>query len=147
MFNATTKKKNQQRLIGPILTTEPIEVPPVNQTATPIWIRLPKSGKSCPFTGLSRSTLNNLILGKNPQVKSVSLRQHHAIRGCRIILLQSLLEFIEGMAKAQSSTHSAAANAVVERVDNKTNPAVNADGKAETRRAAKSKPRATRTQQ
>lgn len=132
VLNTTPSKKNQQCLTGPVFTTIPIEMPPVNSTAIPIWIRLPKVGKSCPYTGLSRSTLNNLILGKNPPVKSVSLRQHHAIRGCRIILLQSLLEFIEGMAVAQQSTNSAAATAVVEDVD------------AKPRRAAKTKPRATR---
>lgn len=28
----------------------------------PLYLRLPKSGKRCPATGLSRSTLNDLIL-------------------------------------------------------------------------------------
>ena len=142
MLNPTTKTNNQQRPSGSVFTTEPIEVPPVNQTAIPIWIRLPKVGKSCPYTGLSRSTLNNLVLGKNPPVKSVSLKmKRHAIRGCRIILLSSLLEYIEGMAAAQQPTDSAAAHADVEEVENKTKPAANADRQVETRRSVK-KPKA-----
>ena len=135
VLNTTSSKKNQRPLAGPVFTTVPIEIPPVNQVANPIWIRLPKVGKSCPFTGLSRSTLNNLILGKNPPVQSVSLRQHHAIRGCRIILLKSLLEFIAGVAAAQNPTNSAHASADVEEVDHTT------------RCAAKNKPRATRNKQ
>lgn len=110
MPKTTTTKKNQQPLTGPVFTTVPIGAPPVNQTATPIWIRLPKVGKWCPYTGLSRSTLNNLILGSNPPVKSVSLRQRHAIRGTRLILLTSLLEFIEGVAAAQLNPTSQSVN-------------------------------------
>ena len=138
----TPSKNNQQQLTGPVFTTIPIELPQGNPPTTPIWIRLPKPGKSCPYTGLSRSTLNNLILGKTPPVKSVSLRtKRHAIRGCRIILLSSLLEYIEGMAAAQQPTDSAAAHADVEEVENKTKPAANADRQVETRRSVK-KPKA-----
>lgn len=139
----TPTKKNQQCLTGSVFTTTPIEVPPVNQVATPIWIRLPKVGKSCPYTGLSRATLNNLILGENPPVQSVSLRmKRHAIRGTRLILLSSLLEYIAGVATAQNPTNSAAAHAVVEEVDqqNKTAPSVTVQ---KTRRSVK-KPKATK---
>lgn len=70
----------------------------------PIWIRLPKTGQLCPYTGLSRSAMNALILGNNPPVRSVSLKKRWAIRGTRLIHLQSLLAYIEGMAAAQQPT-------------------------------------------
>lgn len=65
----------------------------------PIWIRLPKP--RCLYTGLCKSAINALILGVHPKVKSVSLRQRHAIRGTRLILLSSLLDYIAGVAEAQ----------------------------------------------
>lgn len=76
----------------------------------PVWIGLPKSGTVCRYTGLSRSGLNALILGKNPPVKSVSLKQRYAVRGRRLIHLQSLLDYIEGMATAQAAENSPAQN-------------------------------------
>jgi len=48
--------------------------------------------------------MNCLILGKNPPVKSVSLKKKYAIRGRRLVHLESLLEYIEGMAAAQAGT-------------------------------------------
>ncbi len=85
-----------------MFTIEPVEAPRATPVTHPIWIRLPKSGTLCPITGLSRSVLNALILGRNPAVKSVSLRKQYAVRGSRLIHLGSLLEFIEGMAAAQN---------------------------------------------
>ena len=62
------------------------------------FIRLPKNGL-CPYTGLSRSKLNQLILpceqnDWKPPVKSVCLRKRGAIKGTRLILLESLLDHI-----------------------------------------------------
>ena len=69
----------------------------------PEWIRLPRSGDKCPYSNLSRSTLNNLILpcaanGHCPPVKSASIRARYATRGIRMINLPSLLEYIEAQA-------------------------------------------------
>jgi hypothetical protein len=66
----------------------------------PEWIRLPKGGSSCPWTGLSRSKLNELVLPCEsnrfkPPVKSSVLRQRGALKGVRLIHLDSLLRFIE----------------------------------------------------
>ncbi len=66
----------------------------------PEWIRLPKPGRSCFWTGLTRSKLNELVLACHgndfkPQVKSRSLRKAGAIKGVRLIHLQSLIEYIE----------------------------------------------------
>jgi hypothetical protein len=70
--------------------------------ATPIlpeFIRLPRPGMLCNWTGLSRSKLNELILPcsvndfKAP-VRSVCLRRKGAAKGARLINLQSLLEYL-----------------------------------------------------
>jgi hypothetical protein len=58
----------------------------------------PKAGL-CPYTGLSRSKLNQLILpceqnDFKPPVKSVCLRQRGAIKGTRLIVLDSLLDYL-----------------------------------------------------
>src|SRR4029453_3946110 len=70
--------------------------------ATPIlpeFIRLPRSGMLCNWTGLSRSKLNELILYcpanefKAP-VRSVCLRRKGAAKGARLINLESLLQHL-----------------------------------------------------
>jgi hypothetical protein len=66
----------------------------------PEYIRLPRPGTRCPFTGMSRSALNNLILpcelnGYKPPVRSVSLRRRGAVRGTRLIDYQSLMDYIK----------------------------------------------------
>ena len=65
----------------------------------PEFIRLPRPGMLCNWTGLSRSKLNELILRcpandfKAP-VQSVCLRRRGAAKGARLINLQSLLEHL-----------------------------------------------------
>ena len=71
------------------------------QTGGPVYIRLPKPGEKCPITGLSRAKLNELILPNernhfNPPVASKSLRQKGALRGIRLVLLESLLAHLSG---------------------------------------------------
>ena len=76
----------------------------ISGTATPSrpeFIRLPKGGL-CPYTGLSRSKLNQLILpceqnDWKPPVKSVCLRQRGAVKGTRLILLESLLDVLDSL--------------------------------------------------
>jgi hypothetical protein len=70
----------------------------------PEWIRLPRSGEKCPYSSLSRSTLNALILpckaNKNrPVVKSSVLNQPGATRGVRLIHRASLMEYIAANAE------------------------------------------------
>jgi hypothetical protein len=78
------------------------------------WLRLPQSGKRCPVSGLSRSTLNSLILpnaenGFKPPVRSVVLKRRRAIRGCRLVQLTSLLDFLSSLdtAKVDVTTEEA----------------------------------------
>src|SRR5437762_42594 len=75
--------------------------PAVENRILPVYIRLPKSGTLCPWTGLSRSHLNQIILPSaandwQPQVRSFSIRtKPGAWRGVRMIVFASLLEFLE----------------------------------------------------
>lgn len=46
------------------------------------------------MSGLSRSTLNALVLGPNPPVESVCLRRRGAAKGIRLIVAQSLRDYL-----------------------------------------------------
>lgn len=82
-------------------------VPPTGATAVyaaprpiPEFIRLPKPGQLCPWTGLSRSKMNELILpcpanGGKPPVKSVSLRKKGSLRGTRLVFYESLISYLK----------------------------------------------------
>jgi hypothetical protein len=60
----------------------------------PEWIRLPKEGSNCVFTGLSRSYIAGLI--REGKVHSRSLLNHGARRGIRLISYDSIMDFIKG---------------------------------------------------
>jgi hypothetical protein len=67
------------------------------------YIRLPKLGQRCVITGLSRAKLYELILpndrnGFRPPVASQCLRKKGAQRGIRLILLESLMQYLSGSA-------------------------------------------------
>jgi hypothetical protein len=81
------------------LVDKQIEAPGVVVGLKPEFSRLPRSGERCPFTGLSRSGLNSLILpcpanNFHPPVRSVSLRKRGQIKGVRLIVFQSLMDFL-----------------------------------------------------
>lgn len=70
-------------------------------TIRPEFIRLPRAGKSCPHTSLSRTALNALILptpsnGFLPPVKSIVVRHRGNQRGIRLISYDSLLAYLHG---------------------------------------------------
>ena len=71
------------------------------QTVTyePVTIRLPRQGDRCPWTGLSRSALNDLVLPSKrnkftPPVKSNLLKTKENSTGVRLIDFQSLKSFL-----------------------------------------------------
>jgi hypothetical protein len=69
------------------------------ETTKPEWLRLPAPGARCRYTGLSRSTLNELTIpgpanGGTPPVKSVVLRRRGALRGIRLINYDSLMAYL-----------------------------------------------------
>ena len=68
--------------------------------SSPEFIRPPKNG-TCPFSGLSRSKLYELISpnesnGYNPPVKSVSLRKRGQVKGTRLVVYRSLIDYLHG---------------------------------------------------
>ena len=78
--------------IAPVKATQPINIKPE-------FIRLPKPSAQCPWTGLSRGKLNQLVLackenGFKPPVRSVSIRQRGQQRGVRLVFFDSLMDYL-----------------------------------------------------
>jgi hypothetical protein len=88
-------------------------VPPINlrPEAWPEFLRLPPPRKRCPYTGLSRSYLNSLILptdanGHKPPVRSIVIRQKGAKTGVRLVDYQDLRRFILAHAETGAETQT-----------------------------------------
>ena len=84
-----------------ILTPAPAEIP--SEATKPEWLRLPAPGDRCRYTGLSRSTLNELTIAGPandgvPPVKSVVVRKRGALRGIRLISYDSLMHYLTDLA-------------------------------------------------
>ena len=72
----------------------------------PEFIRLPKEGKLCPHTGLSRGYMNQLILptsenGHKPPVRSHSIRKRGNVRGIRLIVYDSLIDHLNQLTESK----------------------------------------------
>lgn len=70
------------------------------------WIRLPEEGSRCEHTGLSRTSLRNLLDERDPStgeffVESIYKKQDGATRGVRLIRLASLKAYLERLADQQ----------------------------------------------
>jgi len=92
-------------------TTAPVEIPPRVVTAPiePEFLRLPKPGLLCPYTGLSRSAINELILPTprndfKPPVRSFCLRQRGAKTGIRLVDYKSLTGHIRAHAEPAANS-------------------------------------------
>lgn len=75
------------------------------------YLRLPRSGTYDSLFGLSRSTWNNLILpckanGFKPPIRSISVKQRHAVRGCRLIVVESAMEYFAKLEAEQSQAET-----------------------------------------
>jgi hypothetical protein len=73
-----------------------MEVLEQREISRPEYIGLPKPGRYCALTGLTRSTLAELVVpceanDHKPPVKSFVLKKHGAIRGIRLINYDSLM--------------------------------------------------------
>ena len=80
--------------------------PEIGIDTKPEWLRLPKPGRRCQLTGLSRTTLNELTIpgtanDYRPPVKSVLLKKRGAVRGIRLISYDSLMGFLDTEAEKQ----------------------------------------------
>jgi hypothetical protein len=84
-------------------TTAPVTIlDPTNRVALlPLWIRLPKPGDTDPITSLPRSSLWELVQRSKGGIRTVSLRRAGATKGTRLIHLQSLLDYLNGMNGAE----------------------------------------------
>ncbi len=65
----------------------------------PITIRLPRQGARCPWTGLSRSAMNDLVLPTpannfQPKVRSKLLKLRENSTGIRLVIFESLKEYL-----------------------------------------------------
>lgn len=82
----------------------------ISGTVTPVTIRLPRVGTLCPWTGLSRSALNELILptplnNDNPPVESTRLQKRPGARsGTRLIYFDSLMSYLESKRPAPAGS-------------------------------------------
>ncbi|TSJ77534.1 hypothetical protein FPL22_11675 [Rariglobus hedericola] len=74
-------------------------------------MRLPKAGVKCPYTGLSRTTLNELCLpcaanDFRPVIRSAVVKRRGALRGVRLINVDSLFAHLNHLAdQATAETH------------------------------------------
>ncbi len=100
--------------LGGQLTTEQIAATSARVAVQrdPEWIRLPRTSTLCPFTGLTRSKMNELILpcpanDFKPPVQSVVLRQRGKIKGVRLISYSHLIAYIRQQAAEQTEGSAA----------------------------------------
>jgi len=78
-------------------TAQPLSVPAVvnGTTPQPEFIRLPKARSRCSLTGLSRTSLVELV--ESGAVKATRLRKKGSQRGITLIHRESLLTYLYGM--------------------------------------------------
>ena len=69
------------------------------------FIRLPAPRTRCCLTGLSRTSLNELV--ESGAVRSVTLRKPGARRGIKLINRASLLDYLHGLEQEQSKGREA----------------------------------------
>jgi hypothetical protein len=96
MYNVDTQNPINS---GTIENTAAGNTATATNTEKPEWVRLPQPGQKCKYTGLSRSTLNELcvdgpINDHNAKVKSTLLKKRGAMRGIRLISYDSLMAFL-----------------------------------------------------
>jgi len=97
-----TMRQTTQRTFNTAVT---IPVVAVNrpQPIRPEYIRLPKTGQLCAWSGLSRSKLNELILKPQSPVKSFNATEPGKRRGTRLIVLESLLGYLGKLRREQGA--------------------------------------------
>lgn len=64
-------------------------------TERPEFLRLPRPGERCKLTGLSRTTLCELIA--DGHVKAKKIRKRGSLRGITLIVTDSLLAYLHGL--------------------------------------------------
>ena len=80
-------------------TTQSTIVPAIDNGTNiinPEFIRLPKARSRCPLTGLSRTSLVEVV--DKGAVKAVKLRKRGSLRGITLLVRESLLGYLHGLA-------------------------------------------------
>jgi hypothetical protein len=85
------------------------------EVSKPEFIRLPRPGSRCTLTGLSRSTLCELVVpcelnDFKPPVTSLVLKKRGAARGIRLVNYESLLDHLPQLEAATHHPPMAGAN-------------------------------------
>jgi hypothetical protein len=68
----------------------------------PDWLRLPRGGTHCPYTGLTRTAMDQLVRAQEcnnfrPPVVSKILRAKGQRRGIRLISYESLIAYLNNL--------------------------------------------------
>ena len=99
---------NSTSSLGPVTSAPRLERgrPVFDQSA---WIRLPRAGTRCPVSGLSRTTLAELVRpcprnGYCPLVEARLLKRRDARRGVLLISRDSLLGYLDDLPPPESAT-------------------------------------------
>ena len=74
---------------------------PLSSSFQPVYVRLPRSGTLCPFSGRSRSQI--WLLVKEGRVQSHSMKRRGTCRGVRLIDFASLIEAIKNFGPAEAA--------------------------------------------
>jgi len=88
-----TNDQNDELVIKPVALSSGARVPE--------FIGLPPPGATCPFTGLKRGSFYQLI--QEGAISSFVVRRKGRLRGRRLVVYQSLIEHLRGLASAQDA--------------------------------------------
>lgn len=101
MDNKRNMNRRNNRIFATQIPHQFTGVEPHVMDTKPDYIRLPKNNEKCPYCGLSRTTLNELVLPRadnnfTPPVKSrVVSPKRGSLRGVRLINYDSLMVYLE----------------------------------------------------
>ena len=74
-----------------------------NSPSTPAqrWVKLPRAGESCQFSGLSQMSLYRLLRRSQGEIRTLTTCEPGKLRGNRLIDVNSLLAYLEKLAGAR----------------------------------------------
>jgi len=92
-----TNTKNAKQRGGGQFTAQNINIPQVSEAPLlpPEFCRLPRPNARCPITGLSRTSLVELVDAR--KIRAVRLRKKGAARGITLINRQSLIDYLHSL--------------------------------------------------
>jgi hypothetical protein len=97
----TTALSNINVTDQPVQAANHTQLPPGFR---PEFIRLPKTATLCPWSGLSRSKMWDVLV--QGHVKTVCLRRKGAAKGTRLVHLESLMSYLNSLVEVIGSVES-----------------------------------------